>query len=224
MAERVASLGVDERRLNVLPNWANVDHVRPVAHATNALRHAHGLTDKFVVMYSGNHGVSHRFDDIVEVARRFQRRREIVFLFVGRGARASEIRRAAASLGNIRCLDFQPYSRLSESLGMGDLHFISLRNGFEGLVVPSKAYGVLAAGRPLLYQGDARGEVARMIHEDELGAVVAQGDVDQLTLEIERAYKDVAWRCDIGLRARRVAEAKYGHESYYAAYRKALLG
>jgi len=224
MAERVQALGVEASRIALMPNWSDTEAIRPVDRCENGLRHDLGLEDELVVMYSGNLGVSHRFDDLLTVARRLQHRRDIVFLFAGDGYRRREVEAVAAreDLANVRFLPFQPYESLGCSLGVGDVHFVSLRAGFEGLVVPSKAYGALAAGRPILYQGRPEGEIARMVHEGEVGWCVLPGDVDGLEAAVLEAVEDPDRRLELGQRARALAESRYGPAQAMAAYRAVL--
>ncbi len=226
MAERVANYGVDRSRIHIITNWANTGVVRPVSASDNELRQRHGLDGKFVVMYSGNLGVSHYFDDILAVARQLREHSEIVFLFVGRGSRRKQVVAAVEQhrLTNVRLLDYQPFELLAQSLSMGDVHFVSLREDFEGVVVPSKAYGVLAAGRPMIYQGCSRGEIARMVNENDVGFVVSQGDVAGLSSAILRAQQQEQWRHEAGCRARALAEGRYGTERSIAAYADVLCG
>lgn len=224
MAERVATFGVAEERINIIPNWADTSAIRPVPPSANRFREELGLGGRFVVMYSGNLGVSHYFDDLLEVAHRLRSIREIVFVFIGKGARLPEVRRGVMErgLGEVRFLGYQDYDRLSESLSLGDVHFITLRDGFEGLVVPSKTYGALAAGRPIIYQGSERGEIARMIEESRVGMVVEQGRVDDLESAVLRAYHQPSWREGAGERARRLAEERYSVGSGVRAYAEVL--
>ncbi len=212
MAERVRAFGVDRSRIHIITNWANTNVVRPVEPEDNELRRTHGLHDKFVVMYSGNLGVSHYFDDLLEVAQQLREQREIVFLFVGRGSRLKEVTTAIEErrLSNVRCLDHQPYEKLAQSLTMGDVHFVSLREGFEGLVVPSKAYGVLAGGRPIIYQGSPSGEIARMVAQEDIGLVTPQADTASLRNIVLQAWRRPEWRKHVGVRARALAESRYG--------------
>jgi len=91
-------------------------------------------------------------------------------------------------------------------------------------VVPSKAYGVLAAGRPMIYQGCSRGEIARMVNENDVGFVVSQGDVAGLSSAILRAQQQEQWRHEAGCRARALAEGRYGTERSIAAYADVLCG
>jgi len=224
MVDRVTGFGISPGRIRMIPNWADTDVIRPVARESNPLRAEHGLEGKFVVMYSGNLGVSHYFDDLLEVACRLRRLPDWVLLFVGSGSRLQEVQDRSRELGleNVRFLGYQDYELLSESLGMGDVHFVSLRPGFEGLVVPSKTYGVLAAGRPVVYQGSATGEIARMLEETETGTVVGIGDVEELEKAILQAYEDPAGRESVGQRARRVAEERYSPGPGVQAYAEVL--
>lgn len=226
MAQRVEDLGVPEQRIHLIRNWTDTTAIRPIPRAENRLRSRHGLDGTFVVMYSGNLGVSHRFGDLLETADRLREEPNLRFLFVGDGARKAEVEEEVnrRHLHNVTLLPFQPYEALSESLSMGDLHFVSLRSGFEGLVVPSKAYGVLAAGRPILYQGSRRGEIARMVDEEEVGIVVEPGDVDGLAAAILRARDDGDWRSQAGRRARRVAESRYDAGRALHLYEDVLTG
>lgn len=224
MAERVAALGVERERIHLIPNWADTEVVQPIPTESNRLRRELGLDGKLVVMYSGNLGVTHYFDDLLAVAGRLKKRQEVAFLVAGGGSRLSEVQDTArdAGLSNVHLLGYQRHQDLALSLSAGDLHFVSLRSGFEGLVVPSKAYGVLAAGRPLIYQGSPQGEIARMIAEDEVGKVVAQGDVDGLEAAIVSALEDPPWRHRTGARARRLAEVRYSPAPGLAAYRAVI--
>ncbi|MDQ1427908.1 MAG: hypothetical protein QOK39_1384, partial [Acidimicrobiaceae bacterium] len=124
---------------------------------------------------------------------------------------------------NVRLLPFQPAERLGHTLSAGDVQFISLRAGFEGIVVPSKAYGAMAAGRPLLYLGQAKGEIAREIVEGDLGTVVAPGDVAGLTAALERYLADPDLVARQGANARRASEGPLGVDHALTAWRKVLL-
>lgn len=226
MRRRVIDLGVDPARVKIARNWANTEDIHPVAPADNALRRELGVADKTVVMYSGNLALSHDFDDLIDVMGRLQGREDIVFLFVGGGSRLPALQRAveAARLTNVRFEGYQPYERLAESLSVGDMHFVTLREGFEGLVVPSKAYGVLAAGRPMIYQGSAATEVAEMITEHTAGAIVPNGDADALEAAIVRFADDPALREAAGQRARSAATGPYHAETALAAFTEHIVG
>lgn len=196
MCERVREAGVDPDNIHVITNWHDESKIYPVAKADNRLLQELGLADKFIVLYSGNLGVSHQFDDILDAAEKLKDIEDLTFVFVGSGSRRQQVQSAINSglLKNIVLLPYQPFDRLAESLSMADVHYVCLRDEFEGLVVPSKTYPALASGRPMVYSGSEKGEIARMLNENACGVVVQQNDSDSLAKAITAYYKDPALR------------------------------
>jgi len=189
MAERIAAYGVPAAQVDVIPNWALAEvEGAPDAGATSAsgalARLEYGLGDRFVVMYSGNIGAGHRFDTLLAAARRLVERRDIAFCFVGDGARRGEVEAAARALPNVSLRPLAPRERLAESLAAGDLHVVTLRDDVDGLIVPSKLYGILAAARPVLAIGPLGSDVATLTRRAGAGAAVAGDDVDGVVASI----------------------------------------
>ena len=195
MAAKVMDAGVDPSKIHLTHNWSDPTAIYPVTAEENSLRQEHGLENKFVVLYSGNMGVSHTFDEILAVADRLRTNDTLRFVFVGRGSRRRQIQQFLNDRGltNILLLPFQPAERLAESLSMADLHLVTLRPGFEGLVVPSKSYGAMASGRPIVYIGSSDGEIARLVNDADVGTVVAPGDVEGLMASILQYVDDPEW-------------------------------
>jgi glycosyltransferase involved in cell wall biosynthesis len=189
MRERlVQERGLSPDKVSVSPNWPP-SVVEPVPHSDNSFRDEHDLTDRFVVMYSGNMGLAHPFDAVLDAAARLQDERpEVLFLFVGEGPQKADLKRQAErrGLSNVRFLPFQPYERLGESLSAADLHLVTMRPDLEGLVVPSKLYGALGAGRPSLFLGPSGSEAARVVDENECGTVLPSADGASLAAAIRR--------------------------------------
>ncbi len=206
MGERVRARGVDPRRIHVVPNWADDDAVRPVLAEANEFRRAQGLEGKRVVLYSGNLGRAHELSTILAAARAMRDQPDLRFVFIGEGARRAEVEAAARELPSIRLLPYQPRERLSESLSAGDVHVVTQAPCTVGLIEPSKLYGVMAAGRPVLYVGPPGTEAARTVEEEGIGAAVAAGDVGAAVSAIERLLAD---RESLGPRARAAFEARY---------------
>ena len=203
MADRLADQGAPRERLRVIPNWADAQVLAPRPTSASRLRTELGLGDRFVVMYSGNMGVGHDVSTLVEAARLLEHTSpRIAFLFVGDGVRRPEAERLAADLSNVRFLGYQPAEALADSLTAADVHLASLREGLEGLLVPSKLYGVMAVGRPLFYVGPAGCELARMVRLHELGWNGLPGDALGLARALERAAADAPFVEACGLRAR----------------------
>ena len=226
MEEMVELYGIAPQKIAIIPNWSDGETVRPLPPHENPLRKALGFKDEFVVMYSGNMGVGHRFDDILQVALNVRARKDIRFLFVGNGVRKNEILKFQDSynLKNIMVRDYYPLDALGESLPVGDVHFVSLREGFEGLIVPSKAYGIMAAGRPMIYQGNPRGEIARMLLEQGGGQIAGEGDVKGIQ-EIITGWADNRTEAAAeGTRARKIFEENYTEHIGLRLYQGVLEG
>lgn len=172
MTRRLRDRGVAFSRIHEIPNWAP----RLESPDRSGFRARHGLEGDFVVQYSGNLGLAHEFDTLLETAFRL-REQPVVFLVVGSGPRLAELIEASRlrGLANIRFLPSQPSEGLADSLAAADAHWVSLRSALCGLVVPSKVYGALASGRPVVFAGPASSEAARLIKEHGAGVVVEPG-------------------------------------------------
>jgi colanic acid biosynthesis glycosyl transferase WcaI len=210
MARRLEAQGQEPARIRVIHNWADGQAVRPVTADENAFRREHGLGSRFVAMYSGNLGVGHDVETLMEAARLLAvQAPEVMVVFVGDGARRAEAEGLAVGLGNVRFLPYQPRERLAESLSAADVHLASLRDGLEGLLVPSKLYGVLAAGRPLFYVGPATCEVSEVIRRAQIGWEGRPGDAAGLAAAVARAAADPSQTRAQGERARGELERVY---------------
>ncbi|MCX7140129.1 MAG: glycosyltransferase family 4 protein [Proteobacteria bacterium] len=194
-------------RIHVIPNWADMEAIRPVAAADNPLRGEWGLTDKFVACYSGNMGRAHEFDTILDAAGRLAASADSIrFLFIGGGAQRQtvedEVRRRG--LSNVQFRPYQDRAGLSFSLCVGDVHLVSQRPEVEGYVFPSKLYGILAAGRPVVFIGDPQGEISLLVEGQKIGVAVRQGDAAELADQLIRIASNALLREGMGERARRL--------------------
>ena len=115
----------------------------------------------------------------------------------------------ARRLTNVVFQPYQPRDMLGQSLTLPDVHLVSLRAEFEGFVVPSKFYGIAAAGRPCVFIGDADGEIARLLGEGECGLTVPDGDGAALAAAILELRNDPARAQAMGAAARRMFEARF---------------
>ncbi len=190
MEALVHSQGVPMAQIRVIPNWADGEAIKPVPREENLLRKTWNLQDKFVVGYSGNLGRAHEFDTILYAAEYLKNRRDIVFLFIGGGAQRGVVEQQANRL-KLSTVQFQPYQsrkRLSESLSVADVHLLSLNPALEGLIVPSKFYGIAAAGRPTIFVGDPEGEISLALLESCCGSTVNVGKgIDLANIIVEFA-------------------------------------
>lgn len=191
MAERLRKQGIPEQQITVIHNWADGEQINPVPYQQNPLRKEWGLEGKFVVGYSGNLGRGHDFSTILAAAEQLKTNPAIQFLFIGGGAQLPDIKKQCQQKGlvNVMFKPYQPRENLDQSLSASDVHLISLRPELEGLIVPSKFYGVLAAGRPVIFIGSNKGELAKVITMQQCGEIVEQGAGEQLIKAIEVQQK-----------------------------------
>ena len=223
--QRVAARGVDSQRIAEIPVWSDGQEISPVPHAENELRVNQGWEQRFVVMYSGNAGIVHGFDEVLAAAKILnQSEPAVLFVFVGGGPRTTEIQSAAkaADLENVHFLPYFDRSELRYSLSAADVHFMSLLPRHVGVAVPGKLYGILAAGRPVLFAGSPRCETAETIIAAGAGAVFQPGQGRELAEEIV-ALKAEPSRCaQLGARGREYFLKRHEREVCVAAWRELL--
>lgn len=227
MESVIRGQGIPSSRVKIIPNWADGEDIQPVSREDNALRSEWNLSGKFVVGYSGNLGRAHEFETILNAAECLLRTRpDVTFLFIGGGAQKAALEREVTrrSLANVHFRPYQARERLGESLSVADVHLVSLNPALEGLVVPSKFYGIAAAGRPTLFVGDIDGEIARVLRTNECGYGVATGDHAGLTSAITRLASDPALCSLLGRNARAVFERSYDRRLALVQWKQVLSG
>jgi colanic acid biosynthesis glycosyl transferase WcaI len=221
MAKRLQQKGARRDRVRVIPNWVDVDALAPVDR-DNEWARQHGLTDKFVVMHSGNVGHAQNLDTLVRAATFLRDLDDLVVMIIGSGARAHEVLALADVLDveRVRFMPYQPREILPSALSTGDVHFIGLAPGLAGYVVPSRLYGVLSAGRPVIVAADDESETAALVRRVDCGVVVPPSRPELLTQVIRDMYEGRVDLAAMGQRARvyALAEATRGiaHERYRA--------
>ena len=215
MAQRLIDQGNSVDNIRIIPNWSDGSTVYPTAPERNSLRAAWGLNEHFVVGYSGNMGRVHEFATLLDAAEQLREEPQIRFLFIGAGYQRAWIEKEAEKrgLGNIMFQPYQPRERLVDSLGVPDIHVISLRPEIEGLVFPSKLYGVLAAGRPPLFIGAELGDVAQIVRTERCGLVFGTGDAQGVAKGILQLQGDPELKHAMGQRARALFERHYDIET-----------
>jgi colanic acid biosynthesis glycosyl transferase WcaI len=188
MRDNLLAKGVPASRLEIIPNWADVDEIQPLP-KENGFRDAHNLNGRFVVLFAGNLGVLSGLDVVLDAARQLQDQPQIQFLIVGRGnARAHLVQRAEElRLSNLRFLPTQPREILPEMLAAADLSLVTLDPRLSDSNVPSKTYAIMASGRPILAAISPENEVARLVREVECGIWVPPDRPDRIAQAILEA-------------------------------------
>jgi glycosyltransferase involved in cell wall biosynthesis len=225
MGRKVEILGAPAARVHVIPNWGNDEDIRLVASADNPLRREWNLADKFVLGYSGNLGRAHEFATLLAAAERLRHEPRVAFLMIGGGKRFAELMavvQARGLAGAFRFLPYQPRALLPYSLGAADAHWVSLDPRLEGLMVPSKFYGIAAAGKPIVVIGDPNGELGRLVQRHACGFAVAPDDSAALTAIVQRLSQSPQTVSEMGNRARQMLDAHFTRRHALARWRSLL--
>jgi glycosyltransferase involved in cell wall biosynthesis len=202
-ARLIENKGAPAERTIIIPSWADTTAIQP-AHKRNGFAEQHGLADKFIVMHSGNLGLSQGLEHIVESAALLRHIPDLQVVFQGDGVKKAELEQMvrARELTNVSFLPFAPRNRLSEAFAAADVFIVSLQAGLAGYIVPSKLYGFLAAGRPYIAAVEDTCEVAAITRKYECGLIARPGDARALTDCIEAVYRDRALAGRLGVNAR----------------------
>ena len=200
----------DKEKIEVIPNWADENFIKPLEKKNNWFSKKYGLEDKFVVLYSGNIGLFQRLETIIEAAERLTDK-NIIFLFIGDGGKKEKLKELVneKNLKNIKFLPYQPLEVLPYSLTSSDVSIITLEKGAEGLGVPSKTYNIMASGRPILALVGENCEIAEIIKESNCGFRCNQDDVDKAVKILSSLYEKQEQLKIMGERARRYFESHF---------------
>jgi glycosyltransferase involved in cell wall biosynthesis len=191
MGERLAEYGAPGRQQTLVP-WALAETDRPIAVDATARRTLFPDA-KLALLYSGTMGRAHEFSAFLRLARACRARtgNAISICFSVRGNRADELTRAiTADDTNVLLAPFADEATLRARLAAADMHLVSLRADWAGVVVPSKFFASLAVGRPVLYAGPADSEIARWIAEHDIGLHVTDGTTDAVADRLHQLLDD----------------------------------
>lgn len=212
--------GVEDPKLKVIHNWADPEEIKPVAKPDNWWRTEQGLGDKFVVLYSGNMGLSHDLGTLVEAADLLRNRDEFRVVLVGEGpskqALVDSVRER--TLTNVIFLPYQPVDVLPYSLSSGDLSVVTLSSQMDHLTIPSKLYPAMAAGQAILALMGPGTEVGEMTLEHDMGVRVTQGDAVDMAAQLEKLIDDPGQLQGMKVRARRAFEENYTRDKSINRY------
>jgi glycosyltransferase involved in cell wall biosynthesis len=222
MRTRLETKGVRPERLRVIPNWTDTAALTPQPR-DNSWAGEQGLEGKFVVMHSGNVGHAQDLDSLIRAFTFLRDLDDVKLVIIGSGARHVELVGLAERLEvEVLFLPYQPRERLAESLSAANLHVVGLARGLSGFVVPSRMYGVLAVGRPVIVAADAASETARIVEETGCGLVVPPGRPELLAEAIRSAHDGELDLEEMGRRGRAYAEAEADRSVAIGRYRAVL--
>jgi glycosyltransferase involved in cell wall biosynthesis len=224
MKRRLEEKGTPSERIRVIPNWVDTEAIRP-APKDNDWSREQGFGTSFVVMHSGNVGHAQNLDALVRATTFLRDLDDLVVAVIGGGARLNELVDLAelTEADAVRFFGYQPRETLSLSLSSADVHVVGLARGLSGYVVPSRLYGILAAGRPVIVAADAESETARVVEREGCGLVVPPGRPELLAEAIRAAYDGALDLEEMGRRGREYVVREADRTVAFERYRKVLL-
>ena len=209
-----------DQRIELIPNWADLEEIQPRSRAGNRLLQTLGITDEFVVQYSGNMGRTHGLEYILSAASTLTDKTKIKFLMIGEGARRDWLTAQVTQLrlANVVVLPLQDRKYLCDSLNSADLSIISFLPGMSGISVPSRMYNIFAAGKPVIAVTEEDSELAAVVRRERIGWVVSPRNPELLSKVIQEASENKQQLADMGKRARLVAESTYSLQKVLEKY------
>lgn len=194
-------------RIKVVPNWVNIEKIKPIPKSENPFIQLHHLKDKFIVMYSGNMGKTHDLETIIETARLLIDFPQVQFLLIGDGEKKPKIKKAVedGNLRNVKILPFQDPEMFKCSIASANIGLVTLSEGFENYSVPSKTYYLMAAGCIVFAIARIESEMEIIVNRYECGFRFDPGNAQAIAAKIVALYTDTAMQQKISLQSRKAA-------------------
>ncbi|RCW86918.1 glycosyltransferase involved in cell wall biosynthesis [Halanaerobium sp. DL-01] len=212
-----------DKKSVIIYNWSDGEKIYPIS-KEESFCNKWDLNNYFVVMYSGNMGNVHEFDTLLEAAKKLKNDKKIRFLFVGEGVKKEYIKNYISE-NNLNNFIFKPYQDKEDlvySLNSADLALATLDSGFEGLVVPSKVYGIMASGKPILFISKNDNEIKELINKNEIGYNIEIGNSDKLVSLIKNYKKNKYLLEKHSRNIRKLFEKNFDKDKSIKKYRKLL--
>lgn len=160
-------------RIDLIPNWSDERHIRPIPRTENPFAQQHYPDGHIVIQYSGRMGRTHNIEPLLYAADQL-RDQPVLFQLIGEGAKRAKLEQIATDrqLTNVQFLPYQPIEILDTVLSAPDMAVVCLDERFTGLSVPSKTYGIMASGTPILAFIDPDSEIGLTVAENDCGIVL----------------------------------------------------
>ena len=224
MVRRACQKGVRAERAVLLPNWVDLEAIRPQGpeeRARNPYRRELDLPEGFLVLqYSGSMNKKQGFELLVAVIHALADLPNLIWLLAGEGPTKAALMEATAGLANVRLLPLQPAERLQDWLNLADVHLLPQKAGAADLVLPSKLLGILASGRPVVASSPASSELGQLA--ERAGLRVEPEDPAAFAAALRRLVADPDLRRRLGTQARQLVEERFGREAVLRELEQAL--
>ena len=208
-------LGVHGDKISVIPNYTDVDFIRPLPKKNNSFREELGYKGKFVVQFSGRMGYSQGLETVVSAWRKLADLKDLRLMLVGDGQARPMLETELGNDPHVVLLPTQPRARLPELLAAGDVGLAPLRHGMAGTSVPSKIFGILAAGRPVIAAVDEGSDAQTLIEDAECGIVIPPEDASKLAAAIRALYGERRRAAQLGRNGRRYVQTHHSTNNLF---------
>jgi colanic acid biosynthesis glycosyl transferase WcaI len=225
MAARIQDKGAPPDRVHLLPNWADLEDIKP-GERRNALRRELGLNAEVMVLYAGNMGEKQGLEVILAAAALTRDNPDIRYVLVGEGAARQRLMDQAhrLDLDRVSFWPVQARNRFPLLLAAADIHLVVQKRQASDLVMPSKLGNILAAGRPFIATALPDTELGRVTLESQAGILAPPDDAASLAQAIVNLSRDQDARKKMGFKARKFAEAWLGRDKIMAQWEGLLYG
>lgn len=209
-------------------NWINEKEIYPLEQnhpKIVAFKEKYNLQDKFIIMYSGNIGLYYDLENIIKVIGEFKDREDVVFAFIGDGTVKSKIEEYVTNnnLNNVTFIPYQDKADLIYSLNAADIHWVVNAKGIKGVSVPSKLYGVMAAGKPVLGVLDEGSEARLIVEECNCGVCIEPGNYKEISRNIEYILSNKELIKSLGQNGRKYLEVNLTKDVSINKYKETIL-
>ena len=221
--ENLRNKGVRESKITCIPNWVDVNFVKPLPQVDNPFRQKYNLNDRFVLLYSGNIALTQGLETVIHAASQLTQFSEICFVIVGEEKALSALQTYCDRLGsqqNVLLLPFQPRAEVPAMLAAADVGLIVQRKNVISFNMPSKTQLLLASGRPIIASVPLNGSAAQVVSQSQGGIVVPPEDPQALTEAVLQLYHDRSYGDKLGSQGRQYAVDYYSFERSLDAYEK----
>ncbi|WP_288390603.1 glycosyltransferase WbuB [uncultured Acinetobacter sp.] len=226
MLQLAAQKGVDAEKIISFPNWVDISAIQPLQNPSSYRKELGISEDTVVALYSGNMGGKQGLEILAEVARLIsltEHAPKIQFVFCGNGAGRADLEDACSNLTNVLFLDLQPLERLSELLGLADIHLLPQRADAADLVMPSKLTGMMASGRAVVATALQETELGRVVLVDaQCGLIVQPENANLMADAIITLSGDSSLRKQFGVNGRNYAEKKLSKDNILKEFEQNL--
>lgn len=209
-------------------NWINEKEIYPLEKNHEKIvkfKEKYNLQDKFIIMYSGNIGLYYDLENIIKVIGEFKDREDVIFAFVGDGTVKDKIETYVIEnkLNNVTFIPYQDKADLIYSLNTADIHWVVNAKGIKGVSVPSKLYGVMAAGKPVLGVLDEGSEARLIVEECNCGVCIEPGNYKEISNKIQYILDNKDEIRTLGSNGRKYLETNLTKEVSINKYKKSIL-